>query len=276
MTTTVIFTCHNRCDMTINCIKSLVEGNSNISFSFVVVDDNSTDGTKDNIDSLINAGYDIHCISGDGNLFWAGGMRVGIDYVLKNTSTDYYLFVNDDVAFESLVIEDMIAEYGTKSNVDNCKAMVGATYDDEGKLSYGGIKYTGKGVKYESKGPDYRGECDTLCMNCVLVDKDTFFKCGNFDEKYKHSLADFDYGLKISREVGNIYMFSKYVGKCNGNPIERTWQDTTLPRIKRLKLKESIKGAPFGTWTHFLNKNFGLIKAIVYGISPYIRIIMGR
>ena len=79
---TVIFTCHNRCDMTINCIKSLVEGNSNISFSFVIVDDNSTDGTKDNIDSLINAGYDIHCISGDGNLFWAGGMRVGIDYIL--------------------------------------------------------------------------------------------------------------------------------------------------------------------------------------------------
>ena len=57
MTTTVILTCHNRCDMTINCIKSLVEGNSNISFSFVVVDDNSTDGTKDNIDRLINAGY---------------------------------------------------------------------------------------------------------------------------------------------------------------------------------------------------------------------------
>ena len=203
MTTTVIFTCHNRCDMTVNCIKSLVEGNRNISFSFVVVDDNSIDGTMDNIDRLINTGYEIYCISGDGNLFWDGGMRIGIDYALRNTFTDYYLFVNDDVAFESTVIEDMISEYEAKSKTDNCKVMVGATYDDQGKLSYGGIKYTGK---YESKGPDYRGEYDTLCMNCVLIDKDTFFKCGNFDEKYKHSLADFDYGLKLSRKVGNIYM----------------------------------------------------------------------
>ena len=272
----VIFTCHNRCDMTVNCIKSLVEGNRNISFSFIIVDDNSTDDTRDNIERLINTGYEIHCISGDGNLFWAGGMRVGIDYALKNTSTDYYLFVNDDVVFESSVIEEMITEYVARSKANNCKAMVGATYDNEGKLSYGGIKYTGNGVKYESKGPDYRDECDTLCMNCVLIDKDTFFKCGNFDEKYKHSLADFDYGLKISREVGSIYMFSKYVGKCNGNPIAGTWQDTTLPRIERIKLKESIKGAPFGTWAHFLYKNFGLMKAIVYGISPYIRILWGR
>ena len=203
-------------------------------------------------------------------------MRAGIDYALKNTYTDYYLFVNDDVAFESSVIEDMIAEYVEKSKADNCKAMVGATYDNEYKLSYGGIKYTGRGVKYELKGPDYRGECDTLCMNCVLVDKDTFFKCGNFDEKYRHSLADFDYGLKLSREVGNIYMFGRYVGKCNTNSLVGTWQDTNLTIIKRLKLKESIKGAPFGTWFHFLNKNFGLMKAIIYGISPYIRILWGR
>ena len=246
------------------------------SFSFVVVDDNSTDGTRDNIDRLINEGYEIHCILGDGNLFWAGGMRVGIDYALRNTSTDYYLFVNDDVAFESTVIEAMIAEYGAKTKADNCKAMVGATYDDECKLSYGGIKYTGRGVKYESKGPDYRGKCDTLCMNCVLIDKDTFFKCGNFDEKYKHSLADFDYGLRLSREVGNIYMLSRFAGKCNGNPVAGSWQDTSLSRIKRLKLKESIKGAPFGTWFHFLYKNFGIIKAIIYATSPYIRILMGR
>ena len=113
-------------------------------------------------------------------------------------------------------------------------------------------------------------------MNCVLVDKDTFFKCGNFDEKYKHSLADFDYGLKLSRKVGNIFMFSRYVGKCNGNSIAGTWQDTTLPRIKRLRLKESIKGAPFGTWFHFLYKNFGLIKASIYGITPYFRVLLGK
>ena len=175
-----------------------------------------------------------------------------------------------------VLIEEMIVEYETNSKTSKCKALVGATYDNNGELSYGGIKYTGRGVKYESMGPDYRGKCDTLCMNCVLVDKDTFFRCGNFDGKYRHSLADFDYGLKLSRELGDIFMFSRCVGMCNKNPIAGTWQDTTLRRSKRLKLKESIKGAPFGTWVYFLNKYFGLRKAIIYGISPYIRILLGK
>ena len=60
-----------------------------------------------------------------------------ISIALKCILRYLLLIVNDDVAFESSVIEDMIAEYEAKTKADNCKAMVGATYDDECKLSYG-------------------------------------------------------------------------------------------------------------------------------------------
>lgn len=41
-----IFTCYNRKEKTIASINNLISGNPNIEFKFVVVDDNSTDGTK--------------------------------------------------------------------------------------------------------------------------------------------------------------------------------------------------------------------------------------
>lgn len=271
---TIIFTCYNRCEMTVNCIKTLQKGNQKINLLFVVVDDNSNDGTKESIDQLMCDGYDIMYQKGTGSLYWAGGMRKGIDYALKYTNSDYYLFVNDDVDFESSIIENMIEEY--ENNYKDCKALVGATYDSNSNLSYGGIKYTKKGIKYEKKGPDYRGLCDTFCMNCVLVNNSTFFDAGNFDKKFVHSLADFDYGLRISRKIGNVYMFSNYVGMCNDNPVKNTWADTSLSRVERIKKKETPKGAPFGPWFRFLYKNFGFPKAIVFSLSPYIRILLGK
>lgn len=41
-----LMTCFNRKEKTITAISNLISKNSNIEFKFVVVDDNSTDGTK--------------------------------------------------------------------------------------------------------------------------------------------------------------------------------------------------------------------------------------
>ena len=41
-----LMTCFNRKEKTITAISNLISKNPNIEFKFVVVDDNSTDGTK--------------------------------------------------------------------------------------------------------------------------------------------------------------------------------------------------------------------------------------
>lgn len=71
----VIFTCFNRKEKTIKCIESLVNGNLDYELSFIVIDDNSSDGTKEEISKL---DYDINLLTGSGELYWAGGMRKGI------------------------------------------------------------------------------------------------------------------------------------------------------------------------------------------------------
>ena len=39
-------TCHNRCEQTYRSLESFIKGYPNINFSFIIVEDGSTDGTK--------------------------------------------------------------------------------------------------------------------------------------------------------------------------------------------------------------------------------------
>lgn len=267
----VILTCFNRKEKTLNCIKSLVEGNTNLNFSFVIVDDNSNDGTQGSLQELP---YDMKILNGNGSLYWAGGMRKGIEYCYKNNlEYQYVLFVNDDVLFHSGVIEKLVQQESNRGVV-----IVGATSNSLGEFTYGAIKHNRNKFKelHYSVEPGFKNPCDTFNMNCVLVPKEVFVKIGNLDSVYQHSLADLDYGFRIKQKGYHIYSSSFYVGVCEKNSIEGTWQDKNLSVVDRFKAKESIKGAPFKPWVYYLKKNFGLIIAVRYSLSPYLRIFLGR
>jgi GT2 family glycosyltransferase len=113
-------------------------------------------------------------------------------------------------------------------------------------------------------------------MNCLLVDRDVFMETPNFDEHYIHTLADFDYGLTMKRNGIRCFVASGYVGICAKNDSKGGWTDRSLSRRERMKQKESIKGAPFRPWFHFLKKNFGVKRAVIYSATPYIRILLGK
>lgn len=276
-TITVIFTCFNRKEKTLQCIRSLSEGNKQLSFSYVIVDDNSTDGTREALEALKQEGTDLTLLSGTGSLFWAGGMRRGIAYAKEHTKTDYYLLVNDDVDFRPQVITEMVGaiQTGEKPYRNDC-VLVGPMCDEAGNFSYGGIRYQ-KGIHYDEVKPqDADLSCDSFNMNCLLMPQEIFRKVPNFDEHYIHSLADFDYGLSMKRLGIPVYVYSFYAGVCPDNDPKGGWTDTSLTRRERLKKKESIKGAPFAPWFYFLRKNFGLTQALLHGFTPYIRILFGK
>lgn len=272
----VVLTCHNRCEKTVNCIKKLHDGNNSNVCHYVVVDDASTDGTCGAIEAL---GYaDVDIVEGDGNLFWNGGMHKGIqEAVLRHGLSNYILLVNDDVDFEAGVIDRMVeAAASIEKKIGSKAVLVGATKDESGSLSYGGIVY-GKGLNYEMAGPDRpETECSTFNANCTLIPMEVMSRVGNIDSYYKHSMGDFDLGLRISRSGTRIFVYDRYVGTCNDNPKTGTWMDPSLGVIRRIKLKETRKGLPFKDWFHYLNRNFGLPTACVRSITPYIKILLHR
>jgi len=279
---TVMLTCFNRIKYTVPCVEALAEGNPDISFRFIITDDNSTDGTKEALKKLP---YSVTLLSGDGQLFWNGGMEKALAYALTQAEhTDYYLLVNDDVKFFKGAIEALIERQKgapkapREKNKGESAVIVGSTSDKEGRTSYGGVKLLSKhlarfGLMEPSE--EYK-ECDTFNGNCVLLPREVFFRAGNVDGSYRHSMSDYDYGMKIRRLGFPIYNSAEHVGSCNDNDVTGSWRDCTLKRRERLLKKESPKGLPKKDWYHFIRKNYGLLPAVYHSITPYIRILFGK
>jgi GT2 family glycosyltransferase len=181
--------------------------------------------------------------------------------------------VNDDVSFYDDAITNLVKQSQKKAN----NVVVGVTCDEEQKQTYGAVKYNGGfSVRYRAVALGEAIACDTFNANCVLIPYQLFEKTGAMDEHYIHSLGDFDYGLSLKRSGAEIYSSEHFVGVCNRNSIKGTWLDKSLSLKQRIHLKETIKGAPAKQWFYFLKKNFGLTKALVFTVTPYINLVLGR
>lgn len=268
-----IFTCFNRRDKTEKCIRTVVSGNPECKFTFVIADDGSTDGTADCLKELTRE-FDIYMLRGCGNWFYSGGMYAGMEYALKNLSHDYdyMLMMNDDVEFLDNSVQNVIKQSIAQDNA----VIVGAMCDNAGNLSYGAIKYI-SGYKYRKLSIlEWEVLADTFNANCVLIPYGAFERLGAVDPFYRHSLGDFDYGLALKRDGNKIFQSKQFVGVCNNNSNKNTWTDSKLGIIERIRKKESVKGAPTKQWFYFLKKNFGIGLAIRGTITPYVRILLDK
>lgn len=257
-----LMTCYNRFEKTKRAIESLMEGNPQIDFHFLVWDDGSTDGTYEELKKT----QKVTVYSGNGDSFYSGGMRHIIDIAKQRSEVlDYVLLFNDDVLFNAFSIQKMCQN--PKDLI-----LVGPTCDQQGELSYGGVIRKSKLLPKTKiiKG----GYCDTFNANCVLIPWKIFMELDNIDTAYTHSMGDFDYGFQATRKGYKIFAVDEYVGTCDDNCVSGSWRDRNLSRHARLKLKESPKGLPYKEWFHYLNKNYSFITAIFYSVSPYIKILL--
>ena len=262
-----LLTCYNRREKTKKAILGLIEGNPGIDFLFLVVDAGSTDGTREALKEFSN----VTVIQGDPGLYYSNGMRLAMEQAKEqHNDFEYCLLINDDVEFYDRAVEKMTA----KSAGNN--VIVGPTCDRSGAISYGAVKYD-RGIKYHTLDTkESESKADTFNANCVIIPWRIFVEADLIDSHYVHSLGDFDYGLMLRDRGYSIYTLDEYVGICENNPVDGTWEDPGLPFIKRIKDKESQKGVPFGQWFYFLRKNFGLTRAVWSSLTPYLRILMRR
>lgn len=103
----IILPVHNRRAITTQFVQALKRQtfpNANL----ILVDDGSTDGTAD---AVLAEFPNTHVISGDGNLWWGGGLQKGFDYLasIPPADEDVVLICNDDVIIEDDFIETGIS-----------------------------------------------------------------------------------------------------------------------------------------------------------------------
>jgi len=102
----IIIPIYNRVYNIERCLDALLL-NSYPTYTIIVVDDGSTDGSSE----LIQSNYPkVMLLKGDGNLWWAGATNKGIQWALEN-NFDYILTYNDDQVCDKNFLSELI-RYG--------------------------------------------------------------------------------------------------------------------------------------------------------------------
>lgn len=219
MNIVTLLTCHNRRDKTVASLKSLKEAlntynesvKKEIHLDVFLTDDGCTDGTSEAVREVFPDPNVLRIIQGDGNLFWAGGMRFAWDAALKVSSRwDYYLLINDDTIMLPELFHDLmrtdkysVEKYGKHALI------TGFIRDPEThKVSFGGS--TSKLLKPETEPQT----CEVACANVMFFAQDVVDKIGTFDDRYVHSGCDYDYSRMATLAGIPVLTTYSFVGEC--------------------------------------------------------------
>ncbi len=184
-----------------------------IDIQILVINDGSTDGTgnwiKDNYPQT-------HLLPGDGNLWWSGGINLGMKYALRTLGCDYLLWWNNDI----LPAEDYFIEL--EKIILTHKPMIAGSkifYAHEPDLvwSMGGIFNTRNGMKYmrgmnkkDNPELDVIFDADWLPGMGTLLNKEVVQKIGWLDEKnFPQYHGDSDYTYRASLAGIEIKVFPR-------------------------------------------------------------------
>lgn len=266
MTLSVLLTCFNRREQTLECLRLMaLQQSCGAILNYFLVDDGSTDGTAE---AVAKEFPEVHVLQGDGSLFWCGGMRQAWKTAAKS-DPDYYLLLNDDTHLIPEALSELLALVPCP---DRGVIAVAAIRDpDTGMPSYGG-KRRGTGLVPVTGKPE---QCDTFNANCALVPRAVYAKLGVFHDRYTHSMGDYDYGFQATNRGFQVIQSPTYLGTCADNPTVGTWRDRTLPRRQRWRLLGDPKALPFFEWVAFNRRNSGPLWPLKT-ITPWIRVLLKR
>lgn len=267
-----LLTCFNRRDKTIALLQSLARQQPfPATLSIVVVDDGCTDGTGDAVRAAFPT---VHLVEGDGSLFWAGGMRLAQRYAFKQfANIDYLLWLNDDVVLDDDALVRLLAQAASlrqppqrlqqHQSTRPLGALVGAVRSPETmQLSYGGrrlgpwwapLRYSRILPSQSTPRP-----CDLINGNVCLLPVAAVEHAGELDHAFTHSMADFDYGLRLRHAGFALYQAAGSYGQCKGRPIQGSIRDKRLPlATRRAMLQRPNHAAPVAQWQLFVQRYGG-------------------
>ena len=250
----VLLTCHNRQEKTKKCLESLGEAVSNynvnchnkenqLSIEIFLTDDACTDDTVNVAYKVVSRFAPLHVITGDGNLYWAGGMRVAWGEAKKrHNEWKYYLLINDDVELLPNVFTELfnaqkyaVDHYGKEGIVS------GITCDKNNleKETYGGSVYTNKflGVKRRVEPNGKPQSCDLTNANILLVPAVVVDKIGILDKRFRHG-GDYDYTNRAKRKGWPLILTAQFCGKCEYDHRDKMAEKE---KVLSMNLKERIR-----------------------------------
>ncbi len=266
----VLITIHNRKDFTLRCLDSLFlqDGlNTIFEINVFIVDDGSTDGSKDAILSLFPQ---VNILEADGSLYWNRGMRYAWENAIKRNNFDFFIWLNNDTFLFNHAIFSLIKMYNRSSKLS---IVTGACCNSAGLYSYG-LKDI-NAINILPNNSLLNGYI--MNGNCVLISKFVFDKIGFNDFKYTHAIGDYDYGLNAIKNGISIITTDKYIAICEKNTTIPKWKCSKFSLYDRLIDFHSLKSYSNPSLLFYYNfKHFGLIRAFSVILSNYFQLLFPK
>jgi GT2 family glycosyltransferase len=273
----VLLTCHNRWQQTLECLSALrsAESQSKVTTNIIIVDDGSTDGTTAMVQQRFPA---ARILSGNGKLYWNGGMRRAFGEALAH-KFDVYLWLNDDTILFGEAINMLLSTYTELAAKHGpLQIVVGSTRENKtSNLTYGGLNRrhpVWRPVTFNLVQPGEQPiTCDTMNGNCVLIPHAVAERVGNLDEAFVHSMGDTDYGLRARAAGCGVWVMPGFAGTCARNSLTGSFVDAGLPLKERVRKILGPKGMPPKAWWTYTRRHGGLLAPLLW-MWPYAKSVL--
>ncbi|HEX8265865.1 MAG TPA: glycosyltransferase family 2 protein [Pyrinomonadaceae bacterium] len=255
----IVFPCHNRREITLQCLRSLARiDKTGLEVHIVVVDDGSTDGTSD---AIRREFPEVEIFAGDGNLWFTAGTNRGIEAALKH-KPDYVLCINDDEIFDSRFLRRMV-----DAAEANPRSVVGALlvlWDDmktvfqvapRWKTWQGGWRHYYRQTVHTV--PDKAFEVGLIVGNCVLVPTEAIRECGLMDERNFVNFGDAEWTPRMRKRGWRLLLEPQARVFCQPNVPPKSlrnhswrelyqtlWADRRKLQNLRVQFRSLWVGAP--------------------------------
>lgn len=275
----VLMTSHCRRKKTLACLytlsaQALPPGTLLVAY---LVDDGSTDGTGE----AVRERYPfVKVISGDGSLYWCGGMRRAWREALRG-NYDYYLWLNDDTLLYKNAINVLLESASVVKRNGYCAAITGTVCDPQrGTRTYGGVRTINKFgmISFIPVDPcsDRPVQCSTFNGNVVLIPRKVQEKVGNISSAFTHGIGDYDYGLRALEKGFTCWVAPSFVGTCKKDPIEGSYRDRNVPvRERLLKMNGPTGLPPAKEWMIFTKRHAGWLWPVCW-LRTMVRVVFPR
>jgi GT2 family glycosyltransferase len=201
----ILIPAHNRRAITLIGLQALERNDDLNRYAVVVIDDGSTDSTG----AAIRAGFPtVTVLQGDGNLWWTGAIRLGMEYAIGH-GAEYLIWLNDDCRLAPGTLDGLV-----QFCRQHPQAIVGAQgfeQDSTTTLSFGGKRKTWQGYRFLTLPPGQTLSCDMLSGNLVCMSRSVVEAIGYPDPQTSpHYGGDSLYLLRAQKAGFQLFVDSRY------------------------------------------------------------------